>query len=365
MDIGFIQAGFDIVWTNEYNSAFADMYEYGMGTYAKSLNGTGHGIKCNISDRRSICDLSASSAIRKAFPEGRPDSFGVIGGPPCPDFSNGGKHKGHEGNHGRLSKVFADMICKIEPAFFILENVPGLIQKIKHREYLMTLIRQFEEADYCIDFRLLNALDVGLAQDRERLIVVGIKKEKVNAILQREMSTSERKWFPWPEIEKYHDAKHRFAWPLAVKRGKHPRPRRSIPRELMVIDLLAGANPPGQQPNGTEGFIPYSKKFHTRREGDTSEKSFKRLHRYRYSPTACYGNNEVHLHPWENRRLTVREVMRIQGVPDEYALPEQTPLSYKYKLIANGVPVPLAYHVALKLKKFLNKNSRNNHMKSI
>ncbi len=106
------------------------------------------------------------------------------------------------------------------------------------------------------------------------------------------------------------------------------------------------AVPIAELPNGNEGFAAYSAKMQTVREGDVAKKSFKRLHRYRYSPTACYGNNEVHLHPWEPRRLTVREALRIQSVPDTYELPPDMPLSSKFKMIANGVPVELARHVA-------------------
>ncbi|MCK5057375.1 MAG: DNA cytosine methyltransferase, partial [Candidatus Aminicenantes bacterium] len=72
-----------------------------------------------------------------------------------------------------------------------------------------------------------------------------------------------------------------------------------------------------------------------------------------YSPTACYGNNEVHLHPWKARRLSVREVLRIQGIPDTYILPEGGSLSDKFKYIGNGVPMALAFHVAQALKIFL------------
>ncbi len=354
LDIGFLKAGFEIVWTNESNNAFADMYEYGIAAFAKSMRKTKDSWK--VSDRRSIIDISANTATRHAFPNGKPQLFGVIGGPPCPDFSNGGKHKGHEGDHGRLTKVFVDRICEIDPGFFVLENVPGLIRRIKHRQFFTVLERQIGEAGYCIDVKLLNALDLGLAQDRERVIVVGIKKKILNAHNKyKSISVEQRNWFPWPVFEKYNNAKNRFDWPTVVQRGEQPRVERNIPHELMVIHLLSGSNPPDALPNGTEAFVPYSRKFRTKREGDTSGKSFKRLHRYRYSPTACYGNNEVHLHPWENRRLTVREVMRIQGVPDSYALPEEAPLTYKYKLIANGVPVPLAYHIAIKLHRLLNK----------
>jgi len=83
-------------------------------------------------------------------------------------------------------------------------------------------------------------------------------------------------------------------------------------------------------------------------EGDTKRRSFKRLHRYRYSPTTCFGNNEVFLHPYKNRRLTVREALRIQSVDDKYVWGAERQ-SAKFKVIGNGVPVLLAEAVAEKL----------------
>jgi DNA (cytosine-5)-methyltransferase 1 len=90
-------------------------------------------------------------------------------------------------------------------------------------------------------------------------------------------------------------------------------------------------------------------------EGETKRPSFKRLHRFKYSPTACYGNNEVHLHPYRNRRLSVRETLRIQGVEDSYVLPAELPLTKKFKMIGNGVPVPVAEAVAISLLNFIDK----------
>ena len=84
-------------------------------------------------------------------------------------------------------------------------------------------------------------------------------------------------------------------------------------------------------------------------KGDVSAKSFKRLHRYRYSPTAWYGNQEVHLHPWRPRRISVREALRIQTVPDAYVLPKDEPISGRFKAISNGVPCLMAKKIGLTL----------------
>jgi DNA (cytosine-5)-methyltransferase 1 len=105
--------------------------------------------------------------------------------------------------------------------------------------------------------------------------------------------------------------------------------------------------------NGMDCFIPHSPKFKEVQEGDVSRKSFKRLHRYRFSPTAWYGNQEVHLHPWKPRRLSVREALRIQSVPDEYVLPEDMTLSAKFKMICNGVPCVMGFHLANAIQQFL------------
>ena len=88
-------------------------------------------------------------------------------------------------------------------------------------------------------------------------------------------------------------------------------------------------------------------------EGDTTRKSFKRLHRWRYSPTACYGNNEVHLHPYKIRRLSVSEAMAIQSLPREFILPRTMSLSAKFKTIGNGVPYLLSEAIAVTLYDFL------------
>jgi DNA (cytosine-5)-methyltransferase 1 len=353
LDLGFEQAGFKIVWTNECNPVFKDMYEYGMTAWRRSFNSDAQ--IARIDDCRSIVAISAEDIIKKAFPEGRPSLFGAIGGPPCPDFCTGGKNRGREGKQGILSKTYVDRICEIKPDFFLFENVPGLLRTKKHREFLAGLENQLEENGYSLDLNILNVLELGLPQDRERLIFIGIIHKRLEACLSRVPKEEERGWFSFPESSEYKDAKTRFNWPTIEPLSKKPGKPAGIPEDLMVYHILEGCDPPNKQPNGLEGFRPYSDKFTTVCEGDVRRKSFKRLHRYRYSPTACYGHNEVHLHPWENRRLTVRETMRIQGIPDTYALPPEKTLTAKFAIIGNGVPVPLAHQVAVSLYNFLHK----------
>ena len=96
-------------------------------------------------------------------------------------------------------------------------------------------------------------------------------------------------------------------------------------------------------------------KFKTILEGDNKRKSFKRLHRYKFSPTAAYGNNEVHIHPTEPRRISAAEALAIQSLPKNFCLPPNMTLTNMFKTIGNGVPFLAAKGVADSVYDFLDK----------
>ena len=355
LDMGFEKAGFNPVWTNESNLVFSSLYAHGITSWRKSVSNKA--LKATIINEKSIEKVFAPEIIKQAFAGKQPKLFGIIGGPPCPDFSNAGKHGGGKGINGRLSRTFINRIVKIKPSFFIFENVAGLYRTKMHREFLSKLEKKLERHGYCLDLKVLNALEMGIPQFRERLFVVGIKKELAYKCVNRNLTVEERGWFPWPVKRKYKDAATKFNWPGIENGHKKPVLPDNVPLELTVYSVFGGKKDPSKIQNGMDVFNSYSEKFYMIKEGDTKRKSFKKLHRFRYSPTACYGNNEVHLHPWEKRRLSVREAMRVQGIPDSYVLPEEASLSSKFALVSNGVPVPLAYEVAKKLREFLQKGS--------
>ncbi len=355
LDIGFEQAGFKVVWSNEANPIYAELYSYGMTKWKQLVRAEAGEVK--ISNTQSIENIYAPEIIEEAFSSQKSGFFGVIGGPPCPDFSVGGKNKGGKGINGRLSKTYVHRICKISPSFFVFENVSGLYKTKIHREFLEKLEYRLENAGYCLDMRILNALELGVPQDRERLIMIGIKSSIVKDCLGKTLDVKKRGWFPWPKKTKYSKAKEKFSWPGIVETKTSPRKPRNVPKELTVDYWINNGSLSEETSNALDAFKAKSKKFHIIKEGDTKRKSFKRLHRHRYSPTVCYGHNEVHLHPWEPRRLSVREAMRIQGIPDEYELPSKATLSSKFSIVSNGVPVPLAFEVAKKLRKFFDKGN--------
>lgn len=351
LDLGFEQAGFDIVWSNEVHEPFADMYRTGISSWRQAV-GQVNGKTCPLVNPSSIDELTKQAILAEAFGSVLPEFFGIIGGPPCQDFSQSGKDLGFEGNRGKLTQIFANLVCDLRPNFFFMENVPGLVRK-KHRKFYQQIVKQLEggRLGYLTSMRVLNALEYGVPQHRERLFLIGFRKD----ILPEEYSPpilleQNQDWFTWPHPQ-FKGAKD-LVWPTTSRFGCEALPvPPNIPLELTVGRLVG--DDVGQLPNGQEAFTPYSKKFTEIKEGDVSGKSFKRLHRYRYSPTVWYGNNEVHLHPWKPRRLTVREALRLQSVPDEYVLPAEGFLSHKFKVISNGVPTLLARQIANALLQYI------------
>jgi DNA (cytosine-5)-methyltransferase 1 len=346
LDLGFMNHGFDVIWRNEFNPWFVKGFEHAMSALTKTGN---H----KINSTESIGDLTPQEVMKQAFNNvEKPETFGIIGGPPCTDFSVGGKNHGEHGKNGKLAETYVNHILIIQPSFFVLENVKGLFQTGKHKSFLDKLIAKLEPY-YIMDTKILNALEYGVPQHRERGFLVGFHKKWLEKNTNFEFFTPD--WFPW--AEKLHNEPKKYKWPKRVSFGSEPEKPEGIPADLMIGTWIC--NPEldlSILPNGLDQFNARSDKFNTIDEGDDTRKSFKRLHRWRYSPTAAYGNNEVHLHPIYPRRLSVREVMVIQSIPNEYALPDDIPLSHKYKMIGNGVPVKLADAVASSFAKITSGN---------
>ncbi|RZJ56299.1 MAG: DNA cytosine methyltransferase [Flavobacterium sp.] len=352
LDMGFEQAGFETIWTNEFDKIFAQLHAAGMTSWRKSR---GNGVKAEIFNTKSINEIKSKEIISEAFPNGKPEHFGIIGGPPCQDFSMNGSLKGFDGERGKLTVVYFDKILELKPTFFVMENVTGLTKRKESKEYLQTLLKRVEK-EYYVDHEKLNSLNYGVPQHRERVFFIGIRKGCISK--KNIEQTPFGKWFPFPVNEKYHNAAIKYNWGKQVSFGKSLKKPEDVPFELCVESCLVSNNEVDLIPNANEIFTLYKpiNELKTINEGETNRPSFKRLHRFKYSPTACYGNNEVHLHPYLHRRLSAREALRIQGVPDEYILPSEVSLSKKFKMIGNGVPVPLAKAVAEAVKEFLLSN---------
>lgn len=349
MDMGFEQAGFQVVWTNEMDPEFVRLYEAGMTAWRRADNPAAEEAKITAPSRLMEAGEPAE-VLQQAFGGVTPPLFGMIGGPPCQDFSIAGLRAGFAGTRGSVTHEYCLYVHYMRPAFFVMENVTGLLLA-KHRQGFDDLL-EFLGKDYVTDFTLLNSLDYGVPQSRERLFLIGLRRDTLKPSLPPE--TFKKGWANWVTEQTHAGVKGKYKWPTVVKKGKVPKPPRTAKQlKLCVEGCLVPEELEASTHNATDRFNLYSDKPANTLEGMVANRSFKRLHRYRFSPTACYGNNEVHLHPWRNERLSVREVLRIQGVDESYVLPPGQPLSSKFKMIGNGVPVPLANGIARTITRLL------------
>ena len=105
----------------------------------------------------------------------------LSGGAPCQAFSYAGKRLGLEDTRGTLFYHYALFLKKLQPKMFLFENVKGLVSHDNGKTH-ETIIEVFKEEGYTIQEKVLNAWDYGVAQKRERLIIVGIRNDLVNKI---------------------------------------------------------------------------------------------------------------------------------------------------------------------------------------
>lgn len=349
LDLGMEKAGFEIAMVSEKYKPFLDAYRY--SREKMKLVEPEHGYF-----NEDICDyLKENSTLDKYIEEDRKDSIiGFIGGPPCPDFSTAGKNRGAKGDNGKLSKTYFDLIAKEEPDFFVFENVKGLWKTKKHKEFYDKMYRKMKRKGYYIIDKLLNALEYDVPQERERVIMIGIK---CNSKEERENLKKIVEGFSWGIISFNRlEVIKNIEWPLVddfVENSITMAPDDII--EELTIQYWFRKNDVENHANANNYFRPKAGlgRMQTIQEGDVSRKSYKRLHRWRYSPTAAYGNNEVHLHPYKARRLNVAEVLAIQSAPKEFELPQEMSLTDMFKTVGNGVPVLMAERLAGELKEML------------
>ncbi len=348
LDLGFELSGFKIELVNEYSSSFMNAYIYSRVQMRLPKPKYGY---MNIDINEYLSERS--DELRTQLADARSDGsvVGFIGGPPCPDFSVAGKQRGRNGDNGKLSQSYIDLIVSQEPDFFLFENVKGLWQTAKHRAYYEELKKKLETAGYLMTDRLTNALEFGVPQDRDRILLFGIKSSFAQThgksldtfewCKYMRYSLDEVKKMPWPQTEPFQKDSV-----TACPEG--------IPKEL-TVEYWFEKNDVTHHPNSQDCFVPRNglARMQTVDEGDDSKKSYKRIHRWRYSPTVAYGNNEVHLHPYKERRLTVAEALSLQSLPKEFSLPKEMTLTEKFKTTGNGVPFLLAKGIAQTIKDFL------------
>lgn len=357
LDFGFEQENYEIVYVNEYNEAFLSAYKFShkkmnlsppkLGYYCGDIN--------NLLKGESKRQLSNN--VETVKKEG---VVGFIGGPPCPDFSIAGKNEGIAGKNGILTSSFKKVILQQEPDFFVFENVKGLWFTQKHRIEYEKIKTSFRRKGYILIDRLVNALDYGVPQERQRIILFGIKYELIDPDRRKAIKILKNE-FSWGENAAFTEKiRNNCEWPTVdtfCENSVIHEPINIIPE--LCVEYWFQKNDVYTHYNATDFFQPKSlSRFNSIQEGDVSKKSFKRLHRWRCSPTAAYGNNEVHLHPYHARRLSVAEALAIQSLPKEYVISKDLSKSEMFKTVGNGVPFLLAKGIAHSIRVFLENHIR-------
>ena len=251
MDMGFEQAGFQIVWTNEYDKIFSELHAAGFSSWRRSI---GNENSVEIFNTNSIEEISSETILEEAFNNKKPNIFGMIGGPPCQDFSMRGSLKGFNGEKGKMTTIYLNKVLELQPTFFVMENVTGLLKREETRNYLLDLLK-IVELDYFIDYTKLNALDFGVPQHRERLFFVGVKK----SLLQKDLGQkfSEKNWFPFESNLEVANCEKVYAWGTRNKFGLVPQMPEGVPLNLCVESCLVPDKLINSTPNANESFVLY------------------------------------------------------------------------------------------------------------
>lgn len=353
LDLGFQNAGFEIVFVNECEREFLRSYKYSrrkegfaeprVGYFNCDINAFFEEPLCGLLER-SISELRNNNEI-----------IGFIGGPPCPDFSVGGKNRGKNGENGKLAKSYIDLIIKFKPDLFLFENVKGLLLTKRHREYYEELKQNLIDNNYVLSDTLVNSLEYGVPQDRERVLLIGING--CSELSKKVIFVNNYFAFPWKRHCRFNaEAVKNSEWPTTQKYIQYSKRKFKYKSPIeLTVEYWFIKNNVYKHPNRLDKFKvrKAQDKIVIIDEGDVSRKSYKRLHRWRYSPTAAYGNNEVHLHPYRNRRISVAEAMAIQSLPSTFELPRDLALTAKFKMIGNGVPYLMSYEIARTIREYL------------
>lgn len=273
----------------------------------------------------------------------------VTGGPPCQPFSTAGKRGSVMDPRGSLFMDFIRVVKEVQPRFFLMENVRGLLSaSLRHRPInqrgknysplepdeiagaaLQVVLTEMKELGYNVVYNLLEAADYGVPQNRLRVVFIG-SRDCENVTFPLAKYSKDGKILPkWrtlkdglidlvdnkPEFMSYSENRLKFLKLLTAGQNW-----RYLPEELKQ-EAMGGAYNSG---GGKVGF-------------------YRRLSWEKPSPTitTCPHQKATDMcHPVELRPLTVRESARIQTFPDDWIF--HGSISAKYKQIGNAVPVLLA-----------------------
>ncbi|MCA9341530.1 DNA cytosine methyltransferase, partial [Candidatus Saccharibacteria bacterium] len=307
-------AGFNIVWANEFDKKITPTLR--------------HNFPDTVVDDRSLFDVPSSDV---------PNAIGVVGGPPCQSWSVAGAGRGLNDQRGQVFFEYIRIIRDKKPLFFLAENVAGMLSS-RHKESLDLIFEEFNKLGYHFSYKLLNVKDYGVPEDRKRVIFVGYHKKLGKAFK-----------FPEPVPEKDRKVLKDAIWDLkdsvvpALDKNKTNGKLKVLNHEYM---------------NGGFSTIYMSRN----RVRSWDEPSFTIQAGGRHAPIHPQAPKMVKVGVDKQefvkgkeklyRRLSVREVARIQTFPDDFEF-IYTDVADGYKMIGNAVPVKFAEAIAKQIKKDL------------
>lgn len=254
----------------------------------------------------------------------------LSGGAPCQAFSYAGKRLGLEDTLGTLFYHYATFLEKLQPKMFLFENVKGLISHDKGNTF-KTILNIFEDTGYIVQHKVLNAWEYGVPQKRERLILIGIRKD---------LAKDNKFIYPTP---------HEYKPVLNDILPNCPKSAGTTYSEEKK-KIFALVKPGGCWRDIPEDIAkPYMKSCWDMEGGRTG--ILRRLSLDEPSLTVLTSPSQKQTercHPTEIRPFTIRENARCQTFPDDWQFCGS--IMQQYKQIGNAVPVNLAYEVALKIK---------------
>ena len=319
LDLGFENAGFKIAFANDNDKAVWETFE------------KNHKIKI---EKRSITEIKSEEI---------PEVNGMLGGPPCQSWSLAGAMKGINDSRGKLFYEYIRILNDKKPAFFVAENVPGIISSA-HLPEFNKILNKFSSIGYNVSYKLLDAQKYGVPQERKRVVVVGYRKD-LNKKFEFPMPTHSS--IPTQTIS---GLKIKPLVTLKEAIGDLPAPKPAKEKNK-TNEKLEFAN--HEYMNGGFSTIYMSRN----RRKDWGDQSFTIQAGGRHAPlhpsSAKMKKVEADLWQFEgktpkHRRLSVRECARIQTFPDDFIFYYQN-IADGYKMIGNAVPVKLAEALAKKI----------------
>ena len=257
----------------------------------------------------------------------------LSGGAPCQSFSYAGKRLGLEDTRGTMFYYYAQFLQQLQPKMFLFENVRGLLSHDKGRTFNV-ICDIFRQQGYILQYEILNALDYSVAQKRERLILIGIRKDLENKINFSFPKRHQKKLVlrdilnnvPKSDCAKYSKEKEKI-FALVPPGGYWRDIDPEIAKTYMKTCWFMGG--------GRTGIL---------RRLSLDEPSLTVL-------TTPQMKQTERCHPIEVRPFSVRENARIQSFPDEWQFMGTT--ASQYKQVGNAVPCNLAKEVGKEIIKSL------------